>query len=201
MNAHGAAAAFALAMADELGLGPEDRFLQLAPLGFDVVMEEVLPVLCAGGSVVIPEGAPPLGPPELLAEVERSGVTVMEVTTAYWHELVAELEWRAERGLPPPACLRLVLMGGERAALETYRRWGAVGIPLWHVFGLTETACTSSTLDGRAVPDRLARSLPIGRPVATSRLHVLDRELRRSPAGVPGELYVGGPAVGRGYAG
>ncbi|HVH12218.1 MAG TPA: amino acid adenylation domain-containing protein [Longimicrobium sp.] len=190
---------FATDMADRLGLGADDRFLQFASPGFDVVVEEIFPAWVAGAEVVFPSGGGVLWPDALLEVVERQGVTVMELPTAYWHELVHAL---VEEGRRLPASLRLVLVGGERVLPERLAGWSTLGVPLVNVFGLTETACTSATLRLEAGDDG-ARwpTLPAGTPCGNARLYVLDRCLHPAPPGVPGELFIGGEGVARGYLG
>ena len=197
--AHRAVANFAVDMARRIGLRGEDRVLQFASLGFDVVVEELFPAWCSGAAVVFSREEL-FAPGTLARVVAREGVTVFELPTAYWHEWVREL---AERGGRVPECVRLVLVGGERVSAERLREWAALAVPLVHVYGLTETACTSTTLHLEAGEDGAwwSGSLPVGRPTGNVRLYVLDRGGRPVPAGMAGELWIGGGGVGRGYLG
>ncbi|MEW5927432.1 MAG: non-ribosomal peptide synthase/polyketide synthase, partial [Gemmatimonadota bacterium] len=190
---------FALDMAARLGLGAGDRFLQFASPGFDVVVEELFPAWAAGGAVVFSR-ARLFSPAELRRVVERHGVTCFELPTAYWHEWVRELTERGER-LPEP--LRFVIVGGERVSAERLAEWARLDAPLVHVFGLTETACTSAMLSVAPGEDASLRwaSLPVGRPTGNVRKYVLGPEGQPAPLGVPGELFVGGEAPARGYLG
>jgi acyl-coenzyme A synthetase/AMP-(fatty) acid ligase len=127
--------------------------------------------------------------------VRAWGVTVLDLPTAYWHELVAELE-RGAAEVPP--CVRLTIIGGERALPErvaAWRRLAGGAARLVDTYGPTETtvAATLAELAGGAVS--------IGRPVPNARACVLDADLRPLPVGVRGELYVGGAGVARGYLG
>ncbi|MBV9772533.1 MAG: AMP-binding protein, partial [Gemmatimonadetes bacterium] len=195
---HRALVNFATDVAERLGLGPADRFLQFASPGFDVVVEELFPAWVAGAAVVFPPGNR-LAPGELLEVLERERVTALELPTAYWHEWVHAL---AASGRRLPGCVRLVLVGGERVLPERLAEWSALGVPLVHVFGLTETACTSAALrleagdDGSRWPN-----LPVGTPTGNARTYVLDQWLHPAPVGVPGELWIGGAGVARGYLG
>jgi amino acid adenylation domain-containing protein len=193
---HRALVNYAADMAERMGLGPADRFLQFASPGFDVVVEELFPAWAAGAAVVF-SGRDLFAPDELLRVVEGQGVTACELPTAYWHEWVHEL---VRRGRRLPASLRFVIVGGERVSPERLAGWSTLGVPLVHVFGLTETACTSATLRLEAGDDgsRWA-NLPVGAPHGNVRLHVLGRSLEPAPVGVPGELFVGGEGVARGY--
>ncbi|HEX2190734.1 MAG TPA: amino acid adenylation domain-containing protein, partial [Longimicrobiaceae bacterium] len=185
-------------MAARLGLRSDDRLLQFASLSFDVSVEEIFTAWVSGAALVLSRDE--LFAPGALRElVERERITTFELPTAFWHEWVREL---TERGEGVPESVRFVRVGGERIAPERLREWAALRRPLVHVFGLTETACTSATLRLAAGEDASARgSLPVGRPTANVRLYVLDRGGEPLPPGVPGELYVGGEGVARGYLG
>ncbi|HEU0078030.1 MAG TPA: amino acid adenylation domain-containing protein, partial [Longimicrobiaceae bacterium] len=195
---HRAVVNFATDMAARMGLGPSDRFLQFASPGFDVVVEEIFPAWLSGAAVVFTAGNL-LAPAELLRVLEAEEVTGVELPTAYWHEWVYEL---TRGGARLPAHLRQVIVGGERVLRERLAEWSTLGVPLVHVFGLTETACTSTTLRLEAGDDG-ARwpNLPVGKPHGNVRLYVLDPTLHPVPTGVPGELFIGGEGVARGYHG
>ncbi|MFJ4327519.1 amino acid adenylation domain-containing protein [Streptomyces tricolor] len=196
---HGALANYTRAMVERLRLTSDDRFLQLASIGFDVLLEEVFPALAAGATVVMP-GRPLLASgADLTQYAESHGITCLELTTAYWHTWVEDLTAR-RRGLPPS--LRLVAMGGERVLADRLAAWRNLGVPLLHVYGLTEVTCTSTVhlVEGRDPGDTDAGpGLPIGTPLDNTRVYLLDRHLRPVPVGVPGELYLGGAGLARGY--
>jgi amino acid adenylation domain-containing protein/FkbM family methyltransferase len=191
---HGSASGYAAEMARLLELGEGERMLQFASPGFDVVIEEVFPALVSGAAVVVSR-AELLQPAELARVIDETSVSVMELPTAYWHEWVRAM---AEDGLRLPATLRRVLMGGERVLPERLRQWREIGCELVHVFGLTETTVTTSI---HRLPAGQAGEgeLPIGRPIASQRVYVLDEGFRPVPVGVPGEMYIGGEGVARGY--
>jgi amino acid adenylation domain-containing protein len=196
---HGSLVNFALSMVDEFDLGPADRFLQLSAVGFDVLLEELLPTLVAGATLIIaPE---PLlgGERDLTRFLADHAITGMELTTAYWHEWVDAL---GRSGRAPDPALRFVAVGGERLRVDRLAAWQAYGVDLVHVYGLTEAGVTTTT--HRIRPgDRTDGMLdvPIGRPVANTRTYVLDAGLQPVPVGVVGELYVAGAGLARGYLG
>ncbi|MET0399318.1 MAG: amino acid adenylation domain-containing protein [Longimicrobiaceae bacterium] len=195
---HRAVVNFAADMAQRLELRAGDRFLQFASPGFDVVVEEIFPAWLAGAAVVFSREEL-FAPETLLRVVAAEGVTVLELPTAYWHEWVRELARRRQR---LPGCVRMVLVGGERLAAERLREWAELRTALVHVFGLTETACTSTTLHLAPGEDGSRWSnLPIGRPTGNARVYVLDRWGQLLPPGIAGELFIGGEGVGRGYLG
>lgn len=199
MIEHRSLVTFARDVMDRLGLGAGDRFLQFASPGFDVLAEELFPTWLAGGAVVIPKQHIISGEVELAELAERERLTVMELPTAYWHEWARELD-RLGRDLP--GCLRLVIIGGERVLPERLGLWRRLGVPLMHVYGLTETTVSSTffRLD-RADPVYEWPNLPIGTPLPSADLRVLDRWLRPMPVGGVGELYIGGISLARGYLG
>ncbi|HYR11951.1 MAG TPA: amino acid adenylation domain-containing protein [Longimicrobium sp.] len=197
--AHRALVNFATDFAERMGLRATDRVLQFASPAFDVVVEELYPTWLAGAAVAV-AGGDLFSPPELMRALRELGVTSLELPTAYWHQWVHEL---ARSGARVPECVRFVIVGGERVSPERLAEWAGLGVALVHVFGLTETACTSTTLRLEAGTDASLRwpNLPVGTPHGNVRLQVLDAELRLAPVGVPGELYVAGEGVARGYLG
>jgi amino acid adenylation domain-containing protein len=197
--AHRAAVNFATDFAQRMGLRGTDRVLQFASPAFDVVVEELYPTWLAGAAVAV-AGGDLFSPPELMRALHELGVTSLELPTAYWHQWVHEL---ARSGARVPGCVRFVIVGGERVSPERLAEWAGAGPELVHVFGLTETACTSTTLRLQAGADHSLRwpNVPVGTPHGNVRLHVLDAQLRLAPIGVPGELYVAGEGVARGYLG
>lgn len=199
MIEHRSLVTFARDVADRLGLGAGDRFLQFASPGFDVLAEELFPTWLAGGAVVIPTQHLISGEADLADLVERQRVSVMELPTAYWHEWVRELD-RLGRELA--GSLRLVIIGGERVLPERLALWRRHGVPLMHVYGLTETTVSSTffRLDP-ADPVHDWPNLPIGTPIPSADLRILDSRLRPVPAGGAGELYIGGVSLARGYLG
>ena len=137
--------------------------------------------------------------PRFVAELDRLGITVLNLPTAYWHAVAAGLEGSA---LPPG--VRRVILGGERALPEALARWrrGMAGHParLVNTYGPTETTivATRHELAGPAVG---TPTVPIGRPISGARVYVVDRRLQPVPPGVAGELLVGGAGLSRGYLG
>jgi amino acid adenylation domain-containing protein len=198
MIEHRSLVTFARDVVDRLGIGAGDRFLQFASSSFDVLVEELFPTWLAGGAVVTTQRL-------IVAEdglwdlVGRERLTVIELPTAYWHEWVRELD-RLGRDLPDS--LRLVIIGGERVLPERLAMWRRLNVPLAHVYGLTETTVSSTffRLDPTS-PVRDWSNLPIGTPLPSVDLRVLDSRLRRVPAGGVGELYIGGISLARGYLG
>ncbi|HEU0077406.1 MAG TPA: amino acid adenylation domain-containing protein, partial [Longimicrobiaceae bacterium] len=204
---HRALANYAAAAVDLYGVTPADRVLQFASLSFDASAEEIYPALLGGASLVLRTEEMLADAATFFARCAAWGVTVLDLPTAYWHELVAELERGAVR---LPTAVRLVIIGGERALPErvaAWRRHVGDGVRLVNTYGPTEATvvATLAELQGReeapTLPDQPLPPVPIGRPVPNGRVYVLDGELRPLPIGARGELYVGGAGVARGYLG
>lgn len=192
---HRALTSYCSAFTAAVGLTAADRFLQLAPLTFDVCLEELLPVWTVGGTAVLAPQVPD-DPAGLLDEVERLGVTVAELTTVYWKLLVRYL--RAS-GRPVPASLRLLLMGGEQASAELMGESLLQGLPMAHVYGVTEAAITSTV---RVLePCRPVATASVGKPLANSTVWVVDAGGRPVPPGATGEVWIGGEGLAEGYLG
>ncbi|MBW4510720.1 MAG: amino acid adenylation domain-containing protein [Scytonematopsis contorta HA4267-MV1] len=190
---------YALAAVKDFELQSSDRILQLASLSFDVVLEELLPTWLSGATVVLRDRNTVVSGAELQKLIEQQQLTGMELTTAYWQQWVSELSLTQQT---PPSSLRFVIMGGEMVLPEKLATWQQFDIPLFHVYGLTETSITSTTYklshsleEGQEV----CSELPIGRPMANTQIYILDRYLQPVPIGVPGELYIGGVSLARGY--
>ncbi|HEX7333138.1 MAG TPA: amino acid adenylation domain-containing protein [Pyrinomonadaceae bacterium] len=185
---------YSVEIARQLDLQPTDRILQFASFSFDVMIEELFPTWLAGASIVMRDEMQMASYANLLGIIEEAGVTALELPTAYWREWVYEL---TRTGAKPPAHLRFVMIGGERAPAAQLATWQKFNIPLLNMYGLTETTVTSTTykLDSNQ-PDT---AFPIGRPIANTQMYVLDADMQPVPEGVSGEIYIGGAGVGRGY--
>src|SRR5205085_1091527 len=128
----------------------------------------------------------------------RGGVKVEELRPAYWHALWEEME-RGGRGLGRQ---RLMILGGDVVSAEDVARWWRLAphVRLVNTYGPTE-ATIAATMADLPAGGRTPARVPIGGPLDNATAHVVDRALRAVPAGVPGELCVGGAGVARGYLG
>jgi amino acid adenylation domain-containing protein len=184
---------YSIEMARQLDLQPTDRILQFASFSFDVMIEELFPTWLAGATVVMRDEMQMASYSNLLGIIEADGVTALELPTAYWREWVYEL---TNTGAVPPAHLRFVMIGGERAPAAQLAAWQKFNIPLLNMYGLTETTVTSTIYKLEASG---ALEFPIGRPIANTQMYVLDSYMQLVPEGVSGEIYIGGTGLGRGY--
>ena len=182
------------------GVTPRDRVLQFCSISFDIAVEEIFVAWLSGAALVFKTEETPLAVPDFLAWAERARVTVLDLPTAYWHEWVSQIP---ELDKPVPQGLRLVIVGGEKVLAKAYAAWSsAVGTRIrWiNTYGPTEASIAVTAFEpnfsaGHPVPE----NIPIGRPVANTRIYLLDRHLHPVPVGIPGELHIGGAGVARGY--
>lgn len=180
----------------EFGLTPDDRALQFASISFDASAEEIFPTLLAGATVVIRPAAVPSAL-DLLNMIVEQRITVLNLPTAYWHAFVEALAGERVR----IGALRLIVVGGERVSSESLVRWRALagdGVEWVNTYGPTEATITSTLY--RAPRDaRVPADIPIGRPIDNAQIRLLDRAGHPVPAGIVGELCIGGSGVAHGY--
>ncbi|HET6712021.1 amino acid adenylation domain-containing protein, partial [Amycolatopsis sp.] len=179
---------------DLLGAGPDDVHTVFHSLAFDVSVWELWAALGRGGRLVVVPHAVTRSPREFLDLLSRERVTVLSQTPSACYQLVA-----AEAEHPVPLDLRAVLLAGESLDPARLRSWHGEGRPLLvNLYGITETT-VHSTFHALTEPEE-TRSV-IGRALPDLRLHLLDHALRPVPPGCPGEVYVAGAGVTRGYLG
>ena len=178
-------------------VGAADRVLALSALSFDLSVYDVFGPLSAGASVVYPESEREREPAHWHELLEREQVTIWNSVPAL-AQLLDEHARRSGRPLPPS--LRLLLLSGDWIPLELARSLRAQlpDAQLVSLGGATEAAIWSvyhqiHELD----PDWT--SVPYGRPLANQQLHVLDHKLEPRPSWVPGDLYIAGAGLARGY--
>ncbi|WP_051466502.1 non-ribosomal peptide synthetase [Actinomadura oligospora] len=165
-------------------IAPGTRMFQLNSPSFDASVADIWPALLSGATLVLaPAGRPPLGE-ELVRRLAEDRIT---------H---AALPPVVLAGLPEPDLPGLVTLatGGEVSEPEVVARWAA-GRRMINVYGPTEATVAATASD----PIRGRERPPIGRPVSNTRVYVLDPGLRLLPPGVPGELFVAGDGLARGY--
>jgi amino acid adenylation domain-containing protein len=195
---HASLAHYAESAAQVFGIAEADRVLQFASISFDTSGEEIYPCLTRGATLVLRDDEMVASLDRFAREVGTLGVTVLDLPTAYWHELVAE-------GLEMPVALRLVILGGEQAQRDRLDAWRErVGdrIRLVNTYGPTEATIVSTRreLSGPAGAD-FSGEIPIGRPIEDACAYVAGPGQELMPAGLDGELLIGGAGLARGYLG
>lgn len=191
---HGSLSHLCAEVTKRYGIGPADRVLQFAALAFDTSIEQILVALVNGATLVLPDW--PWAPSELPDRLRWHGVTVMDLTPAYWRRFLSEFARR-----PVELPVRLTIVGGEAVRAEDCREALRLmpGSRLVNAYGLTEATITSCTMEltPAVLPPRGVA--PVGRPLPGTRIHVLDDRGRPVPAGARGEIHIGGRGVARGY--
>ncbi|MDX6500089.1 MAG: hypothetical protein QOG23_3349 [Blastocatellia bacterium] len=191
---------FTLTAAAAYEIGPDDRVLQFASLSFDLSVEEIYPALTHGAKIVLRTDEMISSARDFMHYCKAWRTTILDLPTAYWHELTDALN---KVDLKLPEAVRLVIIGGEKAAFDRVTTWHkrvGEGVRLVNTYGPTETTVAVTMCDLRADDHELKlNTVPIGRPLANVTAYLLDGSLRPVPIGAPGELYIGGPGVARGY--
>ncbi|MEU8680720.1 amino acid adenylation domain-containing protein [Streptomyces sp. NPDC048611] len=184
-----------LAKIDDLEITEGTVVAQTAPQCFDISLWQLVAALAVGGRTLLIGQPDILDTARFLDTLEGGGVEVLQAVPSYLEVVLTELE-RGPRALPR---LRHVSATGEALKKELVERWFATfpGVALVNAYGLTETSDDTNHEVMRRVPEQA--SVPLGRPVANVRIHVVDERLRPVPLGSPGEILFSGVCVGRGY--
>jgi amino acid adenylation domain-containing protein len=173
---------------DAFALTPLDRAMFASSPGFDAAVWELWPYLAAGASLHLPDETTRQAP-----ELLRNWMVEHRITIGFVAAPLAEgmitLDW------PSNTALRALLTGAD-----CLYRFPARDLPFSLINNYGPTECTVVATSGRVPPQDAANGSPsIGRPISNTQIHILDPEGRPVPRGDEGEIYIGGPSVGRGY--
>jgi amino acid adenylation domain-containing protein len=174
-------------MKEEPGITSEDRLLAVTSLSFDIAALELFLPLTVGATVEVASREVAVDGARLRRLLDGSRITMMQATPSTWRMLL-DAGWEGCLGLK-------ALVGGEAVPRDLANDLGARAGAVFNMYGPTETTVWSCV-------DRIAAGegpVLIGRPVANTQAYVLDGRLGLAPIGVPGELYLGGAGVARGY--
>jgi amino acid adenylation domain-containing protein len=184
----------------DLKLTDADRVAQTARQSFDISVWQFLAALLVGGRVHIFNDEVAADPTQLLEQVERQGISILEIVPSLLRMMLEQI-MLSGANRPKLSALRWLLLTGESLPPQLCRQWLEYypDIPMLNAYGPTECSddVTHYPIYQPPVPEVL--NIPIGRPVANTQLYILDSQLQPVPIGVSGELYVGGIGVGRGY--
>jgi amino acid adenylation domain-containing protein len=170
----------------------EDRLLLLVPYIFDASICIIFPALAAGAELILALPGEERDPARLLERVQREEVTILPIPTGLLRLILDERLPRAGRKL------RSIYCGGEAMPPDLPARlFALLEVDFHNLYGPTEVAIDATAWECRQGGDRSL--IPIGRPIANVQVYVLDRQQRLVPVGVPGELYIGGAGLARGY--
>ncbi|MCG3148784.1 MAG: D-alanine--poly(phosphoribitol) ligase subunit 1 [Verrucomicrobiae bacterium] len=185
---HRAVVNFLNSMRKQPGLKPDEVWLSVTTLSFDIAGLELFLPLTTGACVVVATQETAMDGLRLRQELTRCGATVMQATPATWRMLL-ETEWPGDPRLK-------ILCGGEALPAELAAQLLPVCAELWNMYGPTETTIWSTCC---RVTD--PRDIHIGRPIDNTQVYIVDAALQPQPVGVAGELLIGGDGLALGYLG
>ncbi|MBD2252590.1 non-ribosomal peptide synthetase [Nostoc parmelioides] len=177
---------FLTAMSKAPGLTAADNLLAVTTLAFDIAALEIFLPLIVGACLVLVERDVTLDGERLAQAIAQHQITVMQATPATWRLLLAS-GWRGKPDLK-------ILCGGEALDNTLAQQLLSCTQEVWNLYGPTETTIWSAAQ--KLTP---YEPVTIGHPIANTQFYVLDEHLQPVPIGVPGELYIGGAGVARGY--
>jgi len=184
---HRALSNFLYAMQRRPGIGPEDVLLAETPLSFDIAGLEIYLPLSVGARLrILSRKAGQFG--EQFARELANGITIVQATPASW-QIALEIGYTGDRRLK-------MLCGGEALSVDLAKKLISRSGSLWNMYGPTETTIWSLVEELKS-----ADAISLGKPILNTSVYVLDRHLQLVPEGVPGELYIGGHGLARGYLG
>ena len=188
---HAALATFAHGVSGVVPFAPGARHVAITTPAFDISILELLLPLCRGAEVIVAAADEVHDPVALTALVRRHEATSMQATPSYWSLLIRQ------DALPP---LR-ALVGGEALTADLARALSSTARHVCNLYGPTEATiwASSHAIGERDLADGAPGIVSIGRPLPSHGMYVLDQSLAPSPLGVPGELYISGQALARGY--
>ncbi|AKJ29465.1 non-ribosomal peptide synthetase [Caldimonas brevitalea] len=190
---HGGLAQYTAGLQQRLGLAPGARHAMVSTVSADLGHTTLFGALASGGSLHLLPAPLAFDPDGYAAWMREQAIDVLKIVPSHLAGLLA--------AAAPCLPRQTLVLGGEAAApaLLARLRQLAPTLRIVNHYGPTET--TVGVLTFEAAPDTPAAELPLGRPLPGVRLRVLDHALQPVPPGVPGELYIGGASVARGYLG
>ncbi len=184
---HRSVVSFLRSMRDRPGIAEGDALLAVTTLSFDIAALELLLPLTVGARILLASREVASDGARLAAFLGQSGASVLQATPATWRSLL-EAGWAGDERLK-------ALSGGEALTRELADALLARTGELWNLYGPTETTIWS--LCTRVLPGD--QPITLGTPIANTSVHVVDAGLQPVPAGVAGELLIGGAGLARGY--
>ena len=199
---HSALTNFLSSMQREPGFTASDILLALTPVSFDIAALELFLPLFSGGTVIIGSREEVQDPYLLARAIKQSRCTVVQATPATWRTLLRS-GWK-DANLDPEGLVsgRLrILCGGESMTGDLAEQLLATGGEVWNMYGPTETTIWSLISRVSFKDAGQYGSVSVGRPIANTQAYILDRSRDLVPLGVPGDLFIGGMGLAKGYRG
>jgi len=184
---HRAATNFLSSMAREPGLAEDDVLVAVTTLSFDISVLELYLPLTVGAKVVIADRNESVDGETLMGLLASHGANIMQATPVTWR-LLLEAGWTGGSEFK-------ALVGGEALPKDLAEQLIANDVELWNMYGPTETTVWSTCA---RITD-IESGITIGKPIDNTAVYILDEQKNLCPAGIPGELYIGGDGVTSGY--
>jgi amino acid adenylation domain-containing protein len=177
---------FLTSMQHQPGIVATDIFLSVTTLSFDIAVLELFLPITVGAQVVLLSREDAMDGRKLANTIADAGITIMQATPSTWR-LLLEADWAGSRQLK-------ILSGGEAISRDLAAQLLTKSASAWNMYGPTETTIWS-TVEQLAPDQRIS----IGRPIANTKVYILDGNLQPVPIGITGDLYIAGVGLARGY--
>jgi polyketide synthase PksN len=186
MIPHRALTNFLISMSQKPGLNSQDKLLAVTTFCFDIAGLELYLPLINGARVYICSSEKAKDVEKLKREIHKCQPTIMQATPVTW-TMLFRTGWRNEERIK-------ILCGGEALSETLKQSFMNNQCELWNMFGPTETTIWSTIEYIRE-----AESITLGKPIANTRIYIVDRNFKPTPIGIPGELCIAGDGLARGY--
>ncbi len=187
-----------------MGMTEQDRHLHSQSFTFSASVRQFMAALCAGAAVVIATSEQVHDPLALFTLMKDHSVTIWGVTPSYWRNCIDVLRSASpeKRKALLENKLRMIVSSGEAMRSDIVQAWtqdlGHTAQPV-NMFGMTEVTGVVTAYPAPLTQDGSLHNIPAGRPISNARIYVLDQHMQPVPVGLPGEVYIGGPYLARGY--
>ena len=204
MITHGNLGHYVQSLSGAIGLQDTDRYLHTASISFSSSVRQLMMPLSKGAAIVLATSGQIRNPLSLLETVKVKEVTVVDFVPSYWRNFLYALDNASEEKANSLLNnnLRLMLSASEPLPSDILRRLAAKFKPdvkIINMLGQTETTGIIS-VNLIENPSELKDGIVcVGRPIGNTRIYLLDSSLNPTPFGAPGEIYIGGKGIGRGY--
>ncbi|MCF7849347.1 MAG: amino acid adenylation domain-containing protein, partial [Kiritimatiellales bacterium] len=194
MVEHRNLANYSLASVQQYGITQNDRMLQFSSINFDPSVEEIFSTWVSGATLVLRTEMIAYSISLFEQFIKQQRISIVDLPTAYWHEWMHGAQ-------KLPESVRAVIIGGEKASMEAFKKWQALSggnVRWFNTYGPTECTVASTLFEPGENIDEYSE-VPLGRPIANTALFVVDDEMQLVAPGAEGELLIGGAGVARGY--
>ena len=178
---------FLISMQDRPGISQTDILLSVTTLSFDIAGLEIYLPLISGARVILVSSSTAGEGERLKQALDQTGATIVQATPSTWRMLI-EGGWQGDKSVK-------ALVGGEALPLDLAASLLERCDSLWNMYGPTETTIWSTLCQIKSTDEPIT----IGRPIANTQVYILDAFGQPVQVSVPGELYIGGDGVARGY--